>query len=124
MGQTINLNGQFTIVNSNLRTVVNLVRSIATTGSNSIANTANITTGSWTQIDQASNGDFRIGYFANLSTTSSVKVAINSAGTGSYSTILFPGDVAVISNSGSVLLWAYASGSESPATLQYVLSEQ
>lgn len=124
MSQTISTNGQVTLINNNLRTTLNLVSTATTTGSNSIMNNANVVTGSWAQLDQASNTDYRYGFYANLSLTSSIKIAINSAGTSSWAAYLFPGDVAMIPNSGSSLVFVQATGSESPAILQYILSER
>ena len=120
--QTLNIGGQISLVNNNLKTVVSLSDNLTTTGSNSLSNNANINTGSWQVLDQGSNGDFRYGYFSNLSLTSSIKIALNS--TGSYSSWLQPGDVSVLANSGSAVLYAYASGSQSPAILQYLITEQ
>lgn len=124
MSQTIQIRGSVNLVNGNLVTTVNLADTLNITGSNSITNNANIATGSWQILDQASNNDFRIGYFANLDATSSCKIAISSAGTASYAALLLPGDVAIIPNSGSTVIFAQAVGTKSPIVLQYLVCEQ
>jgi hypothetical protein len=124
MSQTIQIRGQVSLSNSNLVTTINLTDTLTTTGNNSISNNANIATGSWQVLDQGSNGDFRIGYFANLDATSSIKIAIGSTGTASYAAMLLPGDIAIIPNSGSAVIYAQAVGAHSPVILQYLLSEQ
>lgn len=120
--QSIAVNGQVTLINAGLRTVMSLQDSFNTTGSNSISNNQNITTAGWSLLNQGSNNDFRLGYFANLGLTSSIQIAINED-TSSYCAWLQPGDVAVIPNSGSVNLYAKAYGAETPVILQYLLSE-
>jgi hypothetical protein len=123
MSQNIVIGGSITLVNNNLRTVIALSDQFTTTGSNSISSNANIATGSWQVIDQGSDTNYRYGFFTNLDATSSVKLAINSAGTSSYAAWLQPGDVAIIPNIGSAVLYAQATGSHSPIILQYLLTE-
>ena len=120
--QTITINGQVSIISNNLRTVISLQDSLTTTGSNFLANNATIPTGSWTALDQGSNTNFRIGYFANLDTVDSIQLAIGS--TGSYACWLQPEDVAILPNSGSCIIYAKAFGANSPVVLQYLISEQ
>jgi hypothetical protein len=122
MSQQLTIGGSITLVNNNLRTIIGLSDSFTTTGSNSISSNANIPTGSWTVVDQGSDTNFRYGFFTNLDPTSSCKIAINS--TGSYSNWLQPGDVAVVANSGSAVIYAQAYGANSPIILQYLLTEQ
>jgi hypothetical protein len=128
MAQTINSNGQIVTVNNNLRQLFTLNQAITTTGSNSLANNANVTTGSWQVVDQGSNADFRYGYFANLDLTSSIKVAITTGGTTSFAVNLQPSDVAILCSSGSTVIYAQASGSNGQlngsAILQYFVTEQ
>jgi hypothetical protein len=120
--QSINIGGQLTCVNGNIKTVISLTDSFTTTGSNSLSNTANIVTSSWVTIDQGSDTNFRYGYFTNASTSSTIQVAVGS--TGSYALFLQPGDIGILANSGSAVLYAYASGSQSPALLGYFVTEQ
>jgi hypothetical protein len=75
-------------------------------------------------VDQGSNSDFRYGFFSNLDATSSIYLAIGSASTSSYSAFLQPGDVAIIPNYGTTPIFAKATGSNSPAILQYLLTEK
>lgn len=124
MSQTINLNGQLVLVNGNLRNLLNLALNITTTGSNSVCNNMNVTTGSWQQIPQGSNTDFRFGIFKNIDTVSTIKLAVTDSGTSSYATLLQPGDTAILTNNGAANLWAYASGSNGTAVLQYIISEK
>lgn len=118
----VNITGQIVITNSPTRNILSLQYSLVPAGSNNIVNTANITTGTWQTIDQGSNGDFRLGYFYNSSTTSSVKIAIG--GTTDYAAWLQPGDYCILPNSGSATIYAQAYGAESPMVLQYFLTEQ
>ena len=122
MSQLINIGGQVTLTNNNLRTIISLVNSLNTTGDNSISTNANVTTAGWQVIDQGSNDDFRMGFFTNLNETSSIQLAINN--TSSYAAWLQPGDVAILPNSGSCILYAQAIGASTPATLQYLLTEE
>jgi len=122
--QTVNIGGQVTVVNNSLRSVIGLSDNFTTTGSNSITNNANISTGSWQVLDQGSNTSLKYMFATNLDATSSCYIAINSAGTSSYSAYLGPGDVAIIPNNGtSVVLYAKATGSHNPIILQYLAVE-
>jgi len=124
--QTTVISGQVVNTNNSIRSTLSLQYSLTPTGSNSIANSATITTGSWQVIDQGSNSDFRFGYFYNMDSTSSVKIAIGN--TSSYSTWLQPNDVSLIANSGSSVIWAQAYGNNGlptgSMTLQYFLTER
>lgn len=122
MAQTYTVSGQIVLSNNNLRNIVTLSENVTTSGSNSLTNTANIPTGSWTPIDQGSNSDFRFGYFTNLDATSSIWLALNN--TSSFASFLQPGDLSIITNSGTASLYAKATGSNSPALLQYILIEK
>ena len=123
MGNTLNIGSQVSFVAGQLKVVFPLVDSLTTTGSNFVANNANIVTGSWQVLDQASNTNFRYGFFANTDQTSSVKLAISAAGTSSYAAFLMPGDVCILPNSGSAVIYAEAVGANSPIILQYFLTE-
>ena len=122
MAQTYTLSGQLIVTNNNLRNIVTLQNNVTTTGSNSLANTMNVPTGAWQTIDQQSNSDFRFGFFTNLDLTSSLKIAIGN--TGSYASLLLPGDNVILTNSGSASLYVQATGASSPALMQYVVSEK
>jgi len=120
MSQSLSIGGTVTLVANNLRTILSLADTITTTSSNSVINNANISTGSWQVVDQASNPNLRYAFFTNLDATSSCYIAINTAATSSYSALLQPGDVCILPNSGSTVLYAKAIGSNSPIVLQYV----
>lgn len=124
MSQSINLTGQFTVNNGSLRNLINLATNTTTTGSNSICNNANVPSGSWSLIDQGSNADFRIGIFKNVDLTSSIKVALGSSATSSFSSYLYPGDTAILYGSGSTSIYAFATGTNTTGSLQYILSER
>lgn len=123
MAQTISLSGQLISTNGNLKNLFTLTDSLTTTSSTSLTNNQAIPTGSWTSLDQGSNTDFRLGYFVNTDATASIKLAVNS--TASYSAWLQPGDLALISNSGSATLYAQTFRSTgSNAVLQYFVTAQ
>jgi hypothetical protein len=119
----VTIGGQVTVVNSGLKSIINLSDSFTTTGSNSITNNANVSTSSWVVIDQGSNTNYRYGFYSNLSATSSIKLSLNV--TTSYSAYLEPGDVAIIPNSGSAVIYATATSGDlnPPPILQYVIVE-
>jgi hypothetical protein len=121
--QTTTISGQLVNTNNNIKSIMSLQYALTPTGSNSIANSATVYTGSWQMVNQGSNSDFRFGYFSNLDTTSSVKLAI--ASTASYASWLMPGDLVVLTNSGSASIWAQAYGNNGTGSviLQYFLSE-
>lgn len=122
MSQQYTVSGQIVVTNNNLRNIITLSENVSTTGSNSIANTANIPTGSsWTLLPSGSNTDFRFGYFANLDNSASIYIAIGN--TASYASLLKVGDFCILTNSGSANLYAMATGSLQPAILQYALIE-
>lgn len=122
MANTININGQVVLTNTNLRNVASITTALTTTGSNNISNVQNVTTGSWSTISQGSNADFRFGYFVNLDATSSVAIALNSS--ASVASYLLPGDFCILTYSGSPALYASASGANGTVLLQYILSEK
>jgi hypothetical protein len=122
MANTINVSGQIVVTNSNLRNIATLSTALTTTGSNTIANVMNVTTGSWAVISQGSNADFRWGYFCNCDATSSVAIAVNSS--ASVASYLQPLDWCVLTYSGSPALYASGSGASGTILLQYVLSEK
>jgi len=120
MSQSLTIGGTITLVNNNLRTLLNLTDTITTTSSNSITNNANINTSSWQVLDQGSNSNLRYAFFTNLDATSSCLIAMNTTATSSYSALLQPGDVCIMPNSGSTILYAKATGSNPTIVLQYV----
>jgi len=125
MSQTYTISGQLVLTNNGLRNIVTLSENVTTSGSNSLANTANIPTGStWTVLPSGSIGDFRFGFFQNLDSSASIKIAIGSTATASYSNNLQVGDFCILTNSGSANIYALATGSTQPALLQYILVEQ
>src|ERR1039458_7564411 len=98
--QTYTISGQLVLTNNNIRNIATLSENTTTSGSNSIANTANIPVGStWTSLPTGSIGDFRFGYFSNLDVSASIKIAIGN--TASYASNLQLGDFCVLTNSGS-----------------------
>jgi hypothetical protein len=120
--QTYTISGQLVLNNDSCRTIATLSENTTTSGSNSIANTANIPTGSvWTMLPTGSIGDFRFGYFSNLDVSASIKIAIGN--TASYASNLQIGDFCILTNIGSAQLYALATGSLLPALLQYILVE-
>lgn len=122
---TVTIGGVVTLISSGLKTIISLSDNFNTTGSNFISNNANIPTGSWSVLDQGSDTNLRYGFFVNTDATSSVMLAINASGTSSYAAYLQPGDIAILPNVGSsVVLYAKATGSNSPVILQYLLTEQ
>lgn len=122
MANILQINGQVTLTNTNLRNIGTLTTNLTTTGSNNVSNVANITTGSWSTISQGSNADFRWGYFVNLDATSSVAIAINSS--ASVASYLQPGDWCVLTYSGSPAIYASGSGASGTILLQYILTEK
>lgn len=122
MANTININGQVVLTNTNMRNIGAITTSLTTTGSNNISNVMNVTTGSWSVISQGSNADFRFGYFTNLDTTSSVAIAVSSS--ASVASYLLPGDFCILTYSGSPALYASGSGANGTVLLQYMLSEK
>lgn len=124
ISNTVTVGGVVTLVSSGLKNVMTLADNFYTTGSNFIANNANVNTGSWQILDQGSDTNLRYGFFCNTDATSSVKLAINAAGTSSYAAFLMPGDCAIIPNLGSsVVLYAQATGSNPTIVLQYLVTE-
>lgn len=123
MANQVQIGGQVTVVSGLLRNIFGLSDQFTTTGSNFISNNASVNTGSWQIVDQASNTNFRYGFFTNTDATSSCKIAINTTATSSYSAYLQPGDVCIIPNSGSCVIYAQAVGANSPIILQYLLVE-
>ncbi len=116
--QNYSISGQIVLTNGSLRNIVSLQDITTTTSSNAIVNTVNVATGSWQVVDAGSNTNFRFGYFSNLDATSSLKIAVGS--TGSYASLLLPGDFAILTNSGSAVVYVQATGASSPAQLQYI----
>lgn len=121
MANLLQVSGQITLTNTNLRNVGTLTLNLTTTGSNNISNVMNVPTGSWSTVSQGSNGDFRWGYFVNLDLTSSVAIAISSS--ASVASYLRPGDWVVLTYSGSPAVYVSASGASSPALVQYIITE-
>lgn len=124
MSNTVTIGGNITLVSNQLRSTVSLIDTLNTTSSNYVSNNQNIATGSWQLVDQGSNPNMRYFFGSNLNTTSSIKIAIGSTATASYSAYLNPGDVAIIPNQAgnNVPIFAYAVGASSPAILQYLVS--
>ena len=122
MANSLQISGQITLTNNNLRNIGALVTNLTTTGSNNLSNVQNITTGSWSVIQQGSNSDFRWGYFVNLDTTSSIAIAVSSS--ASVASFLAPGDWCVLTYSGSPNLYASGSGANGTVLLQYIITER
>jgi len=119
MSQQINIQGSLGVVNNNQRFTSTLNGSLTTSGSNSVSIAANITTASFQALQSGSNVDFRIGCFTNNDLTSSIIIAIG--GTGSWASILQPDDSCLLTYSASAVIYAKATGSHSPALLNYTL---
>lgn len=123
MSQQTTISGRVVGNNNNVQTVVSLQYILNSVGNNYVSTATPVPTGSWTPISQNNNTNFRFGYFTNLDISGSIKIAIGS--TGSYASQLYPGDVAILTNSSSAQLWAqaYNTVSSSVATLQYFITE-
>jgi hypothetical protein len=118
----INLSGKLNLVNN--QTIQFPLQFIYTTsGSNFVANSANISTGSWQVVDQGNNSDLRLGAFTNMDASASIYLGIG--GTGSFS-VMQPGDDNLITFTGSTVLWAMSKGavSSSFAVLNYLVFEK
>lgn len=118
MSQQYTIQGQLTLTNNNVRTIVSLADSTTCTSSTALINNVSLDTGSWVALNTGSNTTFRFGYFSNTNATSSVKIAVGS--TGSNASILQPSDFCILTNNAAAQVYAYASGSASPVILQYL----
>lgn len=107
MSNTLNVGGAVRLVAGSTSIAFNLVDNYTTTGSHFVNAAQTVASGSWSVIDQVDNGNNRFNFFVNTDLTSSVYVAVNS--TASYAALLGPGDVAMLPNSGSAVLYAKAT---------------
>lgn len=115
--------GNVVITNGNIREQMSLTYVLTNTGSNNVSNAQNVITGStWTTINTGSLSDFRYGIFYNTNATSSVKIALSSS--ASYASDLQPGDYCILVGSGSIPIFAQATGASGTVIVQYALVEK
>ena len=122
MANSIILNGTIRYDYGTTATGTISTNTISPSGSNYISNNINLTSAGWTGLSTSSLSDTRYIFLDNLDTTSSISVATDASGTNVISR-LYPGDVSVISYSGSLLPLYAKVTSGSTATLAYIIGE-
>lgn len=122
---TVNFQGTVQIANGNstVATTIRLNETLTVSGSTftSTPGTATaVNTGAFAPLPSGSNATLRYGIFTNADISGSVFIGIGSAVTSS---VLAPGDFAVIPwrGVGQTIVYAAASGSTNPVQLNYTL---
>jgi hypothetical protein len=110
---TITSFGQTTFNVGGIQVIGNVQLNYTMTGSNMSAGVINVPTGLWTAMNTSSLTDVKYLFVENVSSASSgakIFVSTTNSMTG-LSSVLEIGDWSFISQSGSIQLWAAASGS-------------
>ena len=121
----LNIGGTVTYAYGSTTVTINLADSYTPTGSHFVEANESVPTGSWTTLPQGSNANNRYNFFVNTDLTSSCYISFSTASlsANSYAALLGPGDIAMVPNSGTCILYAQASGGHSPILLTYFAME-
>ena len=83
-----------------------------------------IPTGSWVSLNTGSIVNMRIGIFVNNDISSSIYIsAYNTGSAGISGSLLYVDDFVILTNITGSKVYATATGSNSPAVLNYILSD-
>ena len=120
MSLILTLNGSLAVTSYSQKASATFNETPVVSGSNYVANSINLPTGSWCPIPTGSNQDLRMATFANNSTSSYVTIALNQ--TGSFASVLWPDDSCVLTYTGSAQVYAKCVGTQNPTPLTYIIA--